>query len=100
MQHGAERSFFHLLLEDAAAIVVGFAAMNDQWQTGRARGSDMRAKPAFLRLRRAVLIEIVQSRLTQSHHFGMAGQFDQFVGGNPVFFVGVMRMRTDRAIHV
>src|ERR1700754_33404 len=60
----------------------------------------MRAKPAFLRLARAVLGEIIQPRLAQRHYFRMFCQFDQFVGGNAVFLIGMMRMGADRAIDV
>ena len=89
-----------LLLEDAAAILIGFTGMNDQRQTGCTRGSDMRAKPSFLRFAGAVLVEVIQPRLPERHDLRMAGQFDQFVGGNSVFFIRVVRMRTDRAIDV
>ena len=100
MQHGAKRSLCHFIFEDAAAVVVGVAGMNDQRQAGGAGGGDVRAKAAFLRLGRAVLVEIIQPRLAQRHHLGMPRQLDQFVGRNSVFFIGVMRMGADRAIDV
>src|SRR5450631_3193010 len=58
----------------------------------------MRPKAALLRLSRAVLVEIIQTRLAERHDPGMPGQCDQFVGGNSVFFIGMMRMGADRAI--
>ncbi len=100
MQHRAERSLGHFVFEDAAAILVGVAGMDHQRQAGRARGGDMGAKAALLRFARAVLVEIIQPRLAQRHDLRMPGQLDQFVGGNAVFLVGVMRMGADRAIDV
>ena len=100
MQHGAKRSLGHLIFEDAAAGLVGIAGMNDQRQAGRTRGGDVGAKAALLRFAGAVLVEIIQPRLAQRHDFGMPRQLDQFVRGNPVLFVGVMRMGADRAIDV
>jgi len=49
MQHRAKRSFGHFIFEDTAAAVVGVAGMDDQRQTGRAGGGDMRTKAALLR---------------------------------------------------
>ena len=60
----------------------------------------MGTKPALLRLRRAVLVEIIQPRLAQRDDLGMFCQLDQFVRRNAVFFVGMMRMGADRAIDV
>ena len=100
MQHGAKRSFAHLIFEDAAAVVVGVAGVNDQRQAGRAGGGDVRAKAALLGLGRAVLVEIIQPRLAQGHDLGMPRQPDQFVGGHSVFLIGVVRMGADRAIDV
>ena len=100
MQHGAKRSLGHFVFEDAAAILVGFAGMNDQRQAGRAGRRDMGAKAALLRFARAVLVEIIQPRLAERHDLGMPRQLDQFARGNAVFFVGVMRMGADRAIDV
>ena len=100
MQHRAKRSLRHLIFENPAAIIVGVAGMNDQRQAGRAGSRDMRPKTALLRLGRAVLVEIIQPRLPQRHDLRMSRQFDQFVRGNPVFLIGVMRMGSDRAIDV
>src|ERR1035437_6412879 len=47
-----------------------------------------------------MLVEIIQPRLAKRHDPGVPRQLDQFVRGNPVFFIGVMRMRADRAINV
>ena len=100
MQHGAKRSLGHFVFEDAAAVFIGFAGMDDQRQAGRAGGGDMGAKAALLRFARAVLVEIIQPRFAQRHDLGMLRQFDQLVGRNAVFFVGLMRMGADRAIDV
>ena len=100
MQHGAKRALGHFVFEDAAAILVGVAGVDDQRQAGGAGRRDMGAKAALLRLARAVLIEIIQPRLAQRHDLGMPGQLDQLAGGNAVFLVGLMRMGADRAIDV
>src|SRR4051812_11753077 len=60
----------------------------------------MCAKPAFLRLARAVLVEIVEPSLTKRHHLRMVGQLHQFVGGYPVLLVSMVRMRADGTINV
>ena len=83
-----------------AAILVGLAGVDHQRQAGRARRRDMGAKAALLRLARAVLVEIIQPRLAERHDLRMLRQLDQFVRGNAVFLVGVMRMGADRAIDV
>jgi hypothetical protein len=59
MQHGAERSLCHFVFKDAAAVLVGFAGMDHQRQSGGAGGCDMRAKTALLCLAGAMLIEII-----------------------------------------
>src|SRR6266481_10042604 len=100
MQHGAKRSFAHLIFENAATVGVSVAGVNDQRQAGRAGGGDVRAKAALLGFRRAVLVEIIQPRLTKRHDLGMARQLDQFVGWYSVFLIGVVRMGADRAIDV
>ena len=100
MQHGAERALRHLLFEDAAAILVGVAGVDHQRQAGGARGGDMGAEAARLRLARAVLVEIIEPRLAERDDLRMPGQLDQFVGRNAVFLVGVMRMGADRAIDI
>jgi hypothetical protein len=100
MQHGAKRSLCHFVLEDSSARLVGLAGMDHERQPGRAGRRDMGAETALLRPWRAVVIEIIQPRLAQRHHLGMAREFDQLGGGNAVFFVGVMRMGADRTIDV
>src|SRR5436305_1901556 len=62
MQHGAKRSFAHLIFEDAAAVVVGVAGVNDQWQAGRAGAGDVRAKAALLGLVRVAHASAAKSR--------------------------------------
>ena len=74
--------------------------MDDQRQAGGAGRRDVGAEAPFLRLARAVLIEIVEPRLAQRHDLGMPGQFDQLARGNAVFLIGLMRMGPDRAIDI
>jgi hypothetical protein len=100
MQHGAKRSFCHLIFQDAATILVGVASMDYQRQAGRAGGGDVRAKTAFLSLARAVLVEVIQPRFTQRHHLWMLRQFNQFLCRNAVFLICIVRMRADGAIDV
>jgi len=38
--------------------------------------------------------------LAERHHLWVLGQFDQFAWGNPILFIGLMRMGADRAIDV
>ena len=78
MQHGLERSFGNLVFEDAAAILVRLAGVDDQRQTSGAGSRDMGAKAARLCFARAVLIEVIQPRLAQRDDFRMLCQFDQF----------------------
>ena len=79
MQHGAKRSLRHFVLEDAAAVLIGLAGVDDQRQAGGAGGGDMGAKAALLRFARAVLVEIVEPGFAQRHDLRMPGQLDQFV---------------------
>ena len=100
MQHGAKRALRHLVLENAPAILIGVAGVNDQRQSGRACRRDMRAEAALLRFRRTVVVEIIQPGLTQRHHFWMLRQLDQFFRRDTILFIGVMGMRSDRAIDI
>ena len=56
MQHGREGALPGLLLQDSRHVVVRLAGMDDQRQPGRARGGDMVAEAALLRVARAVVI--------------------------------------------
>ncbi len=60
----------------------------------------MRAKTALLRLGRAVLVEIIEPRLAQRDDLRVLRQFDQLVGRNAVFLIGMMRMGADRTVDV
>jgi hypothetical protein len=50
MQHGLERSLGNLVFENARAVFVGFAGVDDKRQARRPRGRDMGAKAPLLRL--------------------------------------------------
>ena len=71
MQHGAKRPFGHFVFEDATAVFIGLAGMNDQRQTGRAGCCNMRAKATLLCFARAVLVEIIQPGFAQRHDLRM-----------------------------
>src|SRR5689334_21498722 len=100
MQHGAKRSLRDLLFQDAAAILVRFAGMDDERQTGGARGRDMGAKAPRLRFGRAIVVEVIEAGFAERDDLGMVRKRDQFVWRNAVFLVGVVRMGADGAIDV
>ena len=60
VQHGGEGALPHFLLQDLSGVGVGVARMDDQRQPGLARGRDVIAKAAFLRLARALVVEVVE----------------------------------------
>ena len=74
--------------------------MDHQRQPGRARGGDVVAETALLRVAWAVIIVIIEPRLPDGHHLGMAGVCDQLVGRDVELLVGVVRMGADRAVNV
>ena len=61
-------------------VVVGLARVDDERQAGLARGGDMIAEAALLRVARAVIVVIVEPGLADRHHLGMARARDQVVG--------------------
>ena len=71
MQHSREGALPGFLLENARGVVVGFARVNDQRQSGRARRRDMGAKAPLLRVARAVVVMIVEPRFADRHDFWM-----------------------------
>ena len=60
MQDGAKRPLGRLVFEDAAAILIRVAGMDDERQAGCAAGCNMGAKAARLGLRGAVVVEVVE----------------------------------------
>src|SRR6478752_10822458 len=71
MQHRAKRSLFRLLFKDAAAILVRLAGVDHQRQAGGAGGGDVGTKAPRLRLRRAVVVEIVEPGFAERDDLGM-----------------------------
>ena len=100
VQHRAEWPLRHLLVENASAVFIGVAGVDHQRQPGGARRRDVGAEASLLRRARAVLVEVVETRLAQRHHLGMACQRDQFLRRDAVLLVGLMRMSADRAINL
>ena len=100
MQHGREGALPALLFENARGIVVGLARMDDQRQPGLARRGDMAAKAALLRLARRVVVVIIEAGFADRHDFGMPRARDQIGRAHVELFMGVMRVRADRAEHV
>jgi hypothetical protein len=58
----------------------------------------MGAKAPLLRLRRTILVEIVEPRLPERNDLRMPCQVDQLLRRDAVLLVRVMRMRADRAV--
>ena len=71
MQHGGEGALPRFFFEDARGIVVGLAGMDDERQAGLARGGDMGAKSALLRLARRVVVVVIEPGFADRHDFGM-----------------------------
>ena len=69
--------------------------MDDQRQPGRARGGDVVAEAALLRIARAEIVMVVEPRLPDRHHLGMARARDQLVGADVELLVGIVRMGAD-----
>src|SRR6266702_567213 len=100
MQHGAKRSLCRFLLQDAAAILVGLAGVDHQRQAGGTSRGNVGTKAPRLRLRRAVVVEIIEPGFTERDDLGMLRQRDQLVRRDAVLLIRVMRMGADRAIDV
>ena len=58
------------------------------------------AKAALLRLARRVVVVVIEAGFADRHDFGMPRGRDQIGRGYVELFMGVMRMRADRAEHV
>ena len=74
MQHGREGTPPRFFLEDARRVVVGVAGVNHQRQAGFARGRDMGAETALLRVAWRIIVMIVES--------GFAERDDLFFGAS------------------
>ena len=64
------------------------------------RRGDMRAKAALLRLARRVVVVVIEAGFAQRHDFRVPRQRDEIGRRHVEFFMGVMRVRADRAKHV
>ncbi len=100
MQHRGEGALPAFLFENARGIVVGLARMDDERQAGLARRRDMRAKAALLRLARRVVVVVIEAGFAERHDFRVPRQRDEIGRRHVELFMGVMRMRADRAKHV
>ena len=100
MQHEGERALSRLLLEHAGNVGVGVARMDDERQAGLPRRGDMGAEALLLHVARAVVVVIVEPRLADRHHLGMARELDQLLHHDVGLLGGVVRMRADRAEHI
>src|SRR5580692_943012 len=92
VQHGREGALSCLFFENTCGVVVGLARMDDQRQSGLARGGDMSTKTPFLRLARRTVVVVVESRFTQRHDFGPARARDQIGRAHVKLLMSVMRM--------
>ncbi len=100
MQHRAERPLRHLLFENPARVLIGIAAVNDERQSGNARRLDMQAEAVLLVGNGTFLVEIIEPRLTDRHHLGVRGAFDDLLQPNVALLRRIMRMRADRTAHI
>ena len=67
MQHGGEGALPRFFFENPRGIGIGLARMDDERQAGLARGRDMGAKAAFLRVARRVVVVIVEAGFAERH---------------------------------
>jgi hypothetical protein len=74
--------------------------MDDKRKAGFSRRADMRAESPLLRLARRIVIMIIEPGFADCHDFFTAAADHKFGQADVRFFVGVMRMRADRAINV
>ena len=100
VQHGRKGAPRHLLAQDRGRIIVGVARMDDKRQLRYARRGDVVAEALRLRLARAVVVEVVEPRLADGHHLGMARALHDLLDRDVELLVGIMRVRADRAEHV
>ncbi len=97
MQHGRKGPLPGFLIEDRRHVVIGIARMNDERQPGLARGGDMIAEAARLRLDRAEIVMAVKPGLADRHRLGLARARHQIGDREIELLMGVMGMRPDRA---
>lgn len=71
--------------------------MNDERQLGLARRLDMDAEALCLDIARAQIIMIIEPRLADADHSGMARDVDELARRHVRLFGGIMRMRADGA---
>ena len=83
-----------------ARVVVGLAGMDDERQSGLARGGDMGAKAPLLRFARRIVVMIVEAGLAERDDLGRARARDEIGRGDVRLLMRVMRMGADRAIDV
>ena len=74
--------------------------MDDERQAGLPRRGDMGAEALLLHVARAVVVMVVEPRLADRHHLGMARQLDQLFDHNVGLLGGIVRMGADRAEHI
>ena len=73
MQHGREGALPGFLVAGFSRdVVVGLAGVDHQRQAGLAGGRDMGAEALLLRVARRVVVVVVEPRLADRHHLGMA----------------------------
>ena len=100
MEQGGERPLPHFLAQNFRAILVGVAGVNDQRQSGHARGGDVVAKHPRRRILRRVIVMIIEPRLAESHAFRVARQRDELLRAGLRLVERVIGMRADGAEHV
>src|SRR5439155_24469577 len=74
VQDSVEGPLPHFLLKNARHVVIRVARVNDQWETGRARGRDVIAEAPLLRVTRAKVIMIVEACFADGDGLAMLGE--------------------------
>src|SRR3954471_1650957 len=100
VQHGRESAFSGFLLEDPRHVLIGVTRMNDERQSGGARGGDVVAEAPLLRLTWAQIVVVIEPSLSDRNHLGMARAHDQVVHRDVELLMRMVRMGADRAIDI
>ena len=100
MEQWLERPLFHLVFQNASHIRVRLARMDHQWQACFARRCNVDAKSLRLRVTRAQVVMVVQSRLADPHHLGMLWQLDELGNTDIEFLMRMVRMGSHSAKNI
>lgn len=99
MQDEREGALPCLVAQDRDHVVVGIACVNDQRQSGLARGCDMCTQALSLRIARRLVVKIVEAGLADRDHLRVLGQSNKILRRDVELLGGIVRMRADGAEH-